>query len=223
MAGHTPHDSERIITVGAGGFGREVLQWSRHAWPEQVSKIAGVLSADPDKLNGHASTLPILGSPADFGRQPSDGVVLAIGIQRIRRQVAEQLEANDARFLTVIHPTAIVADTPQIGAGTGICPDAIVSDAVRLGGFVLVNYYSSLGHDASAGDFTVLSPYATLGGAARLAEDAFLGLHASVAPGRPVGRRRPVSVNSAVIYDTGDEALVYGVLGQICPEDHLGP
>jgi sugar O-acyltransferase (sialic acid O-acetyltransferase NeuD family) len=222
MADLSPSDCERIIIVGAGGFGREVLQWARHAWPEHVSKIAGFLSADPTKLDGHALTLPILGSPADFQPQPSDGFVLAIGVPGVRRQVAEQLEANGARFLTVIHPTAIVADTAAIGSGSVVCPAAVVSDAVQLGRFVLVNYHASLGHDAAAGDFAVLSPYATLGGSARIGEDAFLGLHASVAPGRRVGRGGQVSVNSAVMHDTGDEALVYGVPGQIRPQVHLG-
>jgi sugar O-acyltransferase (sialic acid O-acetyltransferase NeuD family) len=214
MTDATPSDCNRIIIVGAGGFGREVLQWARHAWPEHVSKIAGFLSADPDKLDGHAPTLPILGSPADFQPQPSDGLVLAIGVPGVRRQVAEQLEANGARFLTVIHPTAIVADTVQIGTGTVICPYAIVSDAVRLGRFVLVNYHASLGHDAAVQAFAVLSPYAALGGQARLGEDAFLAIQAVIGPGRSVGDRSKVSAASCALSDAPADTLVYGVPGR---------
>jgi sugar O-acyltransferase (sialic acid O-acetyltransferase NeuD family) len=215
MADLSPSDCERIIIVGAGGFGREVLQWARHAWPEHVHKIAGFLSADPDKLNGHATSLPILGSPADFQPQPGDGLVLAIGVPDVRRQVAEQLIGNGARFLTVIHPAAVVAGTAQVGIGTIICPYAIVSDSVRLGRFVLVNYHASLGHDASAGDFAVLSPCATIGGGARLFADVFLGLHASVGPGIAVGPRAKVSSNSCVLASAPADSLIYGVPGRI--------
>jgi len=217
MAESLPSDCKRIIIVGAGGFGREVLQWARHAWPEHVPKIAGFLSADPDKLDGHAPTLPILGSPADFEPQPSDGLVLAIGVPRIRRGVAEQLEANGARFLTLIHPTAIVADTAHIGIGTVICPYAIVSDAVRLGRFVLVNYHASLAHDASAGDFAVVSPYAVLAGEASIGREVFLGLHASIGPGIRVGDESKVSANSAVLASAGPGSLIHGVPGRISP------
>jgi sugar O-acyltransferase (sialic acid O-acetyltransferase NeuD family) len=217
MAESLPSDCKRIIIVGAGGFGREVLQWARHAWPEHVPKIAGFLSADPDKLDGHAPTLPILGSPADFEPQPSDGLVLAIGVPRIRRRVAEQLEANGARFLTLIHPTAIVADTAHIGTGTVICPCAIVSDAVRLGRFVLVNYHASLGHDASAGEFSVLSPYSGLGGNASIEADVFLSMHVTVGPRVHVGSGAIVSANSCVLQDSPPNSMVYGVPGRVTP------
>ena len=215
MADATPSDCERIIIVGAGGCGREVLQWARHAWPEHVHKLAGFVSADPTKLNGHAALLPILGSPNDFELRLSDGFVLGIGIPQIRRVVAEHLEARGARFLTLIHPTAIVADTAVIGTGSVICPYAIVSDAVRLGRFVLVNYHASLGHDADVGDFTVLSPYATLGGRAAVEADVFLGLHASVGPGKSVGACSKVSANSAVLANAAPDSLVFGVPGRI--------
>jgi sugar O-acyltransferase (sialic acid O-acetyltransferase NeuD family) len=211
----SPAECTRILIVGAGGFGREVLQWARHAWPEHAQKIAGFLSADPTKLDGHATNLPILGSPEDFEPQPTDGLLLAIGIPRARRQVAEQLEARGGRFLTLIHPTAIVADTAEIGPGTVICPYAIVSDAVRLGRFVLLNYHASLGHDAQAGDFAVLSPYATLGGAAKVEAEVFLGLHASVGPGRTMQAAASVAANSSALQDVPAESLVYGVPGRV--------
>ena len=218
MAEVTPDACERIIIVGAGGFGREVLQWARHAWPEHTGRIAGFLSEDPHALDGHAATLPILGSPADFELRPGDGLVLAIGIRGVRRQVAEQLAARGARFLTMIHPTAIMADTAVIGAGTVICPYAVVSDAVRLGRFVLVNYHASLGHDASAGDFAVLSPYATLGGGACVASDVFLGLHATVGPAKRLGAGSVVSSNSVALVDVPEGCLVYGVPGRVAPK-----
>jgi sugar O-acyltransferase (sialic acid O-acetyltransferase NeuD family) len=223
MADATPSDCERIIIVGAGGFGREVLQWARHAWPEHVHKLAGFVSADPTKLDGHAPSLSILATPNDFELRPTDGFVLGIGIPRIRRVVAEQLEARGARFLALIHPTAIVAETAHIGTGTVICPYAIVSDAVRLGRFMLVNYHASLAHDATACDFAVLSPYATLGGHAEIGADVFLGLHVSISPGKAVGARSIVSANSCVLTDAPADSIIFGVPGRIRPRVAPGP
>jgi len=165
-------------------------------------------------LDGHGPTLLILGSPDSLEPRPSDGLVLAIGIRGVRRQVAERLAARGARFLSLVHPSAIVADTAVVGPGTVICPYAVVSDNVRLGRFVLVNYHASLGHDASAGDFTILSPYATLGGAARIEADVFLALHVAVGPGVTVGARSSVAAGTVALHDVPAESLVFGVPGR---------
>lgn len=207
----------RIIVVGAGGLGREVLQWARDAWPEDAERIAGFLSADPGILQGHAAAPPIVGDPADFVPRPGDGFLLAIGIPGVRRRVAERLLARGAEFLSLVHPTAVVAATAAIGTGSIICPHAIVSDAARLDRFTLLNYHASVAHDAATGAFAVFSPYATLGGGASVGEDAFLGLHASVGPGIAVGERSKVAANSCALADVPPDSLVHGVPGRIAP------
>lgn len=212
-----PPDCRRILIVGAGGFGREVLQWARDTWPDDVGRIAGFLSNDPARLDGHATGLRILGSPKDFEPQPTDGLLLAIGIPGVRREVAADLEARGARFLSLIHPTAIVAATAAIGTGAIICPYAVVSDKARVGPFGLINYHASLAHDASTGAFAVLSPYATLAGGAFVADDTFLGLHASVGPAVSVGLRSKVAANSCALSDVPADSLVHGVPGRIAP------
>jgi sugar O-acyltransferase (sialic acid O-acetyltransferase NeuD family) len=217
MAEVTPDACERVIIVGAGGFGREVLQWARHAWPEHVGKIVGFLSEDPHALDGHAATLPILGSPADFEPRPGDGLVLAIGIRGVRRQVAEQLAARGARFLTLIHPTAIVADTAVIGAGTVICPYATITDGASVGRCCVANLYAMIAHDAILGDYSVLSPYAGIAGAAGVGEDAFLSLHAAVGPRVTVGRGVTIAAGAIALHDVPALSLVHGVPGRPAP------
>jgi sugar O-acyltransferase (sialic acid O-acetyltransferase NeuD family) len=212
-----PVTVRRILIVGAGGFGREVLHWARAAWPDHASLIAGFLSADASLLSEKDSWPPVVADPAAFEPRPGDALLLAIGIPGVRRRVAEDLLACGAEFLTLVHPSAIVCDSATIGAGSILCPGAIVSDSARLGRFCLVNYHASLAHDAAAGDFAVLSPYATLAGGASVAADVFLGLHASVGPGVSVGLRSKVAANSCALADVPADALVHGVPGRISP------
>lgn len=212
-----PSSIQRVIIVGAGGFGREVLAWARAAWPGDASRVAGFLSADPRVLVGHACGVGIVGDPGTYMPAAGDAFLLAIGIPAVRRRVAESLLDRGAEFLSLVHPTAIVAPTATLGPGAIVCPHAIVSDSARLGRCVLVNYHASLGHDASAGDYCVLSPYASLGGRARAAEDVFLGMHASIGPGRTVGPRSKVSANSCALVDVPSDRIVYGVPGRVGP------
>ena len=218
-----PQDCRRILIVGAGGFGREVAEWARQAWPDHARLLAGMLSENPHSLAGTGSTLPVVGRPSDF--QPADGdcLLLGIGIPRVRRQVTESLLARGGRFLTLVHPTAIVADSARIGTGVVVCPQAVVSVDTRLGDFAVLNYHTSLGHDASVGDYSVLSPYATLGGSAAVGADVFLGLHATVGPRITVGDRVVISANSCALSAVPADSLVYGVPGRSAPRIAPGP
>ena len=232
------HAPQRILIVGAGGFGREVLHWARDAWPEWHDRIAGFLgrsvsptptmragqlehSADRSAQTRSPSVgdtgLHILADPADYVPEPGDALLLAIGIPDVRRRVAEALAARGAEFLTLVHPTAVGAATATLGPGTIVCPQAVVSDSAATGRCVLVNYHASLAHDAVAGDYAVLSPYAALAGAARVGADAFLGLHASVGPGVVVGEQSKVAANSCALNDVPPESLVHGVPGRVTP------
>jgi sugar O-acyltransferase (sialic acid O-acetyltransferase NeuD family) len=206
---HVP-EVDRILVVGAGGFGREVVHWARDAWPAASSRIAGFLAAD----GGGDGPLPVIADPDDFEPSPGDGLLLAIGIPMVRRRVAESLVSRGGRFLTLVHPSAMVVPSATVGEGSILCPYSIVSDAARVGRFTLLNYHASLGHDASTGDFSVLSPYATLGGGAHVGADVFMGLHASVAPGKSVGASSRVSANSACLADVPTGSIVFGVPGR---------
>lgn len=212
-----PLGLRRILIVGAGGFGREVVHWVRAAWPDRAGLVTGFLSADTDVLAGRDCDLPILSDPARYEPRLGDGLLLAIGIPEVRRRVADDLLARDAELLTLIHPTAIVCPTAVIGPGSILCPGAIVSDSARLGRCVLVNYHASLAHDSVVGDFAVLSPYAALAGNASIGEDAFLGIHASVGPGVTVGPRSKVAANSCALHDIPPDSLVNGVPGRVSP------
>ncbi len=212
-----PVDCKRILIVGAGGFGREVLQWAFDAWPDLPTRGIGFLSDDLQRLQGFTTAAAIVGPVQGHRPECGDYYVLGVGVAYVRRTIAESLRSQGADFATLVHPRAVVASSAIVGEGSIVCPGAVVSDASRLGACVLVNYHASLGHDASAGDYAVLSPYATLGGNASIADDVFLGLHASVGPGRRVGARSKVSANSCVLSDTPADSIIYGVPGRVVP------
>lgn len=216
-----PPEVRRVLVVGAGGFGREVVQWACDAWPEADGLIAGFLSDDLTRLNGFRSRRQILGTVKDHWPEEGTAYLLAIGVAYARRTVAEHLRKRGAMFVSLVHPSACVSETSSVGMGSIVCPNAVVSDSSKLGECVLVNYHASLGHEASAGAYAVLSPYATLGGAASIGDDVFLGLHASVGPGVSVGSRSKVSANSCALSPVPPDSLVYGVPGRISPRVDL--
>lgn len=191
-------------------------QWLWSGVAGTTPPVAGFIDRDPHCVLG-LDAPPLLGDPAHYRPQAGDGLVLAIGIPGVRRRVAGDLESRGGRFVTFVHPSALVARSARLGNGTIVCPLAVVSDRVVTGRGTLINYHASLGHDSATGDYCVLSPNAALGGHAILGEDVFLGLSASVGPGRHVGDRSKVAANSAALADVPADRLVVGVPGRLTP------
>jgi len=203
-----------VVIVGAGGFGREVYRWVADALPRDQHRIKGFLSNQPKDLDGHAIEQPILGDPEAYDVQPHDRYVFAIGDIAAKKRLVESLQRRGARFLSVIHPTAVVASSAHVGEGVVVCPFALVSDNAVLEDFVMLNFFASCGHDAVIGKYSILSPYATVNGFSVLADEVFMGTHATVTARRHVGRAAQISANSASMHDVPPRTLVHGVPGR---------
>jgi len=204
-----------IVIVGAGGFGRELHTWLADCWPAAAFRVKGYLGREKETVEHDGQRFPILADPEAYHPTAEERLVLAIGDVASRRRVVETIAGRGGQFLTVIHPTAVVAPSAAIGVGVIVYPCAVVANAACLEDFVVLNNYASAGHDSRIGRFSVLSPYATLNGAAALEEEVFMGTHSTVGPGVTIGRGSRISANSAALKDTPAASMVFGVPGKI--------
>ena len=62
-----------------------------------------------------------------------DGVIVAIGDNRARLEVAGWLKAQGFALLSVVHPAAVVAPSATLGAGVLVMPGAVVNAEARIG------------------------------------------------------------------------------------------
>src|ERR1035437_5203074 len=110
--------TKRLLIVGAGGFGREVLCWARDVEPTQSEwKIGGFLDANRAALDGLDVPLGILADPAVFEPSETDRYICAIGDQATKRRVVSDLQARGAEFSTLVHPSFIIG----VETGTAWC------------------------------------------------------------------------------------------------------
>ena len=203
-----------IVIVGAGGFGREVYIWTKDSFPDDQYKIKGFLDDNPKILDNYNMDVGIIEGLDGYEIEKQDRFIFAIGDINVKKRLVTRLKKKGAKFLTLIHPTAIVANTAKIGQGVIICPFVTVSDHVQLGDFVMLNIYSSCGHDAKVGNYCILSPYATLNGFVILEDEVFLGTHSTIISYKKVGYKSKVSANSVVMRDVPPNKIVFGVPGK---------
>ena len=199
----------QLIIIGAGGFGREMLDWARQA--VDPLPVKGYLDDNLEALAGFATEVPILGRVLDYVPQPGDRFVCAIGQVESKRRCISQLLSRGGVFTRVIHQSAVVGRTALLGEGVILCPHTVVSSDARLGDFVTVNVHSTVAHDARLGKWTQLHCHVDVTGSVELGEGVTVGSHGSMLPGVKVGDGAYVGAGSVVTRNVPAGCTVIGV------------
>ena len=203
-----------IVIVGAGGFGREVYLWAKDSFSEEQYKIKGFLDDNSKALDNYNVDIGVIGSIDKYEIKEKDRFIIGIGTLEIKKQIVEKLIIRGAKFINLIHPTAVIANTALVGKGNVIAPFVLISNCAKLSDFAVLNVYSSCGHDSEIGKYCTLSPYAAATGFVVLEDEVFLGTHATVIPGKRVGYKSKISANSVVMRNIPPNKIVFGVPGK---------
>lgn len=200
-----------VVIVGAGGFGREVLQYVRDTFGDADGvRVKGFLDDQRPNLDRFGLDVPVLGTTHAYEPAPTERIVIAVGSPSIRASLAERFGARGARFLTVVHPLAYVASTASIGEGCVIAPFATVGSHASVGDHSVLTFYASVGHDARVGRSCALSPHAVTNGGSILEDEVFLGAHAVVNPLQRVGHGSKVAAGAVVYRSVPTGSLAVG-------------
>lgn len=201
---------KRCLVVGAGGCGREVLSWALHV-KQSEWEIAGFLDGDPGALDEKEFPYKVLGDPATWVPSEDEVFIPALGDPQARIRVCSALQNRGAKFLSIIHPSVIMALKVQIGDGCVIAPNVVISANARLERFVFVNIGASIGHDSVTGEGTTVSCHCDVMGGVSIGRECFLGSHACVLPGKRVGDNSIGGAASAVVRNVAAGTTVMGV------------
>lgn len=211
--------TERLVIIGAGGFGREVLDVIEAINFDHASigsarfEMLGFLDdGDPDVESlGHYDAKH-LGGVAKLAELPDDvGYVIGIGSPEVRRKIDEFGQSLGRPSPVLIHPTASHARNVDLGPGTVICARASLTNHIRLGRHVHVNLNCTIGHDATLGDYVTLSPLVAISGNVDAQAGSFFGTGSQVNPGLTVGEFSIVGSGAAVIKSVEAGTTVVGV------------
>lgn len=203
---------EKLVIVGAGGFGREVFWYVQKINEAKPTwDVLGFLDDNLHALDRFSHYPPILGKVEDYKNLGHPYVTCAIGKPIVRKKVVELLDSQDAQWATILYPTAIVGTGSTMGEGCIIGLGSGVTVDTRIGNHVHINCYAGAGHDVCIGDYCTISAYVDICGCAVLEEGVFLGSHASVLPSAHVGAWACVGAGSVVLRNVAPGITVFGV------------
>jgi acetyltransferase EpsM len=214
-------ENNNIVVVGAGGHGKVVADVARTAG----FRVHGFV--DDRAEQSPLPDIPLLGPLSVLDSLLVSGsfaLVVAIGENHRRMELAEMLAAAGYGFATVVAPSAVVSAFAVIGPGTVLLPQAVVNAGARVGAHAILNTACSVDHDCLVGDYVHLSPGVRLSGNVRIGRGAHLGTGVSVIPGRSVGEWSTVGAGAVVVRDIGSRVVAVGVPAvERAPREEKGP
>lgn len=197
-------NNEPLLILGAGGFARETAEAVR-AESETDGRwdLLGFLDDDPDRHGDFLEGLPVLGPLDAIADHPDARVVACMGHPGnffTRKRVVRRLNLAPERWATVIHPSAVLAASTEIGCGSVVLASVVTTAAVRIGEHVVVMPATVMTHDDEAGDYATFGAGVRLAGRVRVGEGAYVGSGALVRQDLEVGEWSLIGMGSVVTH-----------------------
>lgn len=198
----------KIVLIGAGGHSKVIkdIIIATHDYElyavlddaiHHTSTEGGIIYANPSYLDS-----------TDIKKYL---FCIAIGNNLVRKEIFDRLSIPKEQYVTLVHPSAIVSNSANIGYGTVIMPNAVINADTEIGNHCIVNTNVVVEHDNKIGDFVHVSPSATLAGTVTVGEGAHIGSGAVIIPEKSIGKWSTIGAGAVVVNHIKEDITVVGV------------
>jgi sugar O-acyltransferase (sialic acid O-acetyltransferase NeuD family) len=204
---------EKIVIVGAGGFGREVkMLIDQINLKEKKYEFIGYYD-DGFKKGTFINYNEVLGSIEDLANIDFKiNVVIAIGAPDIKRKIVKKLTNSKISFPTLIHPTVLIGDEfVSIGKGCIICASTIITCNIDIKDFVILNLMCTVGHDTIINSYASFMPSVNISGEVVIHEEVYVGTGAKIINQLEIGYQTIVGAGAVVSKTLPEKCTAVGI------------
>ena len=178
---------EKLLLVGAGGFGRMVAELA-------MLQYDCAFVDDGQPVDAEICGITVAGGLADLPelRKEYGLLVVGIGNNQFRAQGYEKAKALGFSFPNIVAPSAYISPYSKMGCGCVVLQNACVQNGASVGNGVLLNVGTEIHCDAEVGDYaliytnSVIRTGATVGSFARIGSNCTVCNHATVPDGADI-------------------------------------
>lgn len=171
----------KLLLVGAGGFGRVVLE---HASGQYDCAFLD----DGSDIGTNIDDVPVIGKTSDMEKFFTEykHLVVTIGNNKVREKLYKQAKAIGYIFPNFIHPSAYVSPRAHIGTGCIILNNAVIQNNAKLGDGCIINPGVELHHDSVVGNYTLIYTNSVVRSLTHVGNRVWIGSTATVSTGAVV-------------------------------------
>lgn len=195
-------EKPHLNILGASGHGKVVAD---------IAKLNGyneIFFYDDDMGIKECAGYPVVGTKDDLATAIGH-LFIAVGNGIIRKRVMEKYQ--NLNFPVLIHPSAVVAESVEIGEGTVIMAGAVINPGTRIGKGTIINTSSSVDHDCVVGDYCHVAVGAHLSGTVSVGAMTWVGAGATVSNNINICGDCMIGAGAVVIKDIDEPGTYVGV------------
>ena len=115
-----------------------------------------------------------------------------------------------AGFATLIHPSAAVSRSAQLGRGTVVFENVTITSNVRIGNHVIILPNAVISHDVVVDDYTCITGGVCIAGGTRVGRQCYLGANCSINNNITIGDFSLIGMGSVVLKGVAENSVVVG-------------
>jgi len=202
--------NREYIVIGASGHGAVVAD----ILLKSGLVVKGFLD-DGVEVGSEVLGVPVLGAIDMCTRYPDCLFIVGIGNNATRRAIAEKYQLD---YGVAVHPSAIIGQDVEIGAGSVLMASCVVNPMTVIGEHCIINTGACLDHDNKISDFVHVSPGAVLGGLVNVGCGSQVGIGACVKNVTTICDDVIVGAGAVVVKDITEPGVYYGVPARLVPK-----
>ncbi len=197
---------KHLIIIGAGGHGKVVADIAfKNGQYERISFL-------DDCSTGKVVGCDVIGKLADYKKYIFEAdFIVAVGDANKRQKVQTELMLNNAKVISLVHPSAVIAFGVKIGAGSVVAAAAVIGPDTKIGDGVIINTSCSVDHDCTIGDFSHISVGAHLAGTVDIGCQTMVGAGTVVKNGISICDDCMIGAGAVVVKDILEKGIYVGV------------
>lgn len=203
----------RVIVIGAGGHAAELqdylCQYNQVKGAPLTYELLGFLDDNSEAYQRYQFNAPLLGGVKSHQITSNAYYLMGIANLSFRKSIIDTFEAEGARFIGFVHPTAMVSLSAQVDATALIAPFVNLGPNTIIGEHTLLNSRCSIGHDSIVGKYNFFSPNVCLSGHSLVGDENLFGINSATTPGVMIGSKNKIMAGMTVDKHIGDNEVIF--------------
>lgn len=174
-------ENKYIYIVGAGTYGEAMFELAEILGYE----VKGFYDENENKLHNLIMGIEVIGKFSDLSDTEikNKQFIVAIGNNEIRSDIMSKINRYNGETPTLIHPTAIISPSAEIGNGVYIQANVYIWTKVMIDDFCIISPGVVIAHHTSVGKACLISTLTGVGASIKIAEKVFIGMGCTIVTG----------------------------------------